>query len=206
MKRNLLSVCMIAVMSCSSLIWYGCEDVCSCKKESCPGYINANLDAWFPYQTGQQPVFADSSRLAAKDTIRFTNVEESGSYEEQRGCYNGASGCSQHKDIYSSKFSMRFSKFTAWDGTATTITYTLTLDSFTTTSENFDENGFVAPNVPSQFYPSLFINGKSYQNVQVLYNPDTTGATNVVEQVYIQKGNGLLAYRYYPSGSLFVKN
>lgn len=200
----------ISLLFCSSYLLQACSsnsggDTCSCKQVSCPAYKNGNFDVWFPYTQSQQIVFADSAKVAADDTMVITTVSATQSYEAEQGCGSANSGCSSDKYIYSPSLTFSYNSSSDWAGNVLDSNYLLTVYGFTTTATGLSSAGLSGTIMLSQFYPSLNIGGQSYANVQMIFSADTTNVKDFVYQVYLQKGTGLLAFRYYPSHTLFVK-
>ena len=201
MRKHLFIVGLIIT---GSLIVLSCNDVCSCKKVSCPAYKNANFDQWFPYQANQTIVFNDTTHSLANDTITITSISATESYEANRGCYNGASGCTSNKYIYSSYLSVNYSSSTEWDNSAGDSNYIFTLHDFSVNAKGINSGGFVNTSYPSGYYTSINLAGKTYQNVQTIFRTDTANTNYDVYQVYVEKGVGVIAWRSQYAKTLFV--
>lgn len=199
----------ISLLFYSSLLLQACSSnsggTCSCKQISCPAYKNSNFDVWFPYTQSQQIVYADSANSGNQDTIVITTVSASQLYEAKQGCGSTNTGCASDKYIYSPSLLCSYNSSSDWSGNALDSNYSLTVYSFTTAAKGLNNTGLSITTMPSQFYPAINIGGQSYANVQMIWSTDTTNLKDAVYQVYLQKGTGLLAYRFYPSHTLFVK-
>lgn len=199
----------ISLFVYSSALLQACSSsgggACSCKQVSCPAYKNVNFDLWFPYTQSQQIVFADSANLINQDTIVISTISATQSYEASQGCGSSNSGCSSDKYIYSPSLSFSYNSSSDWDGNVLDSSYSFSVYNFSTTATGLSNVGLGSTTMPSQFYPAIDIGGQTYANVQVIFSADTTNVKDSVYQVYLQKGTGLLAFRYYPSKTLFVK-
>src|SRR3954454_16769799 len=124
------TILALAFACCLSLLLQACKDVCSCKKVTCPAYTNANFDQWFPYTAAQQIVYMDTAQQFNNDTINITDLTATQAYEANKGCYNGASGCSSDKFVYSTSFSVNYNAAADWDGVAIDSSYSLSVYNF----------------------------------------------------------------------------
>ncbi len=209
MRINHKTTVAISLLFCSSYILQACSSnsggTCSCKQVTCPAYKNSNFDQWFPYIQSQQIVFADSANTLINDTIVISTVSASQSYEAQQGCGSNTSGCASDKYIYSPSLSFGYKSSSDWNGNVLDSNYSLIVHGFSITAKGLNGAGLNLTTMPSQFYSDINLNGQLYSNVQRIASTDTTTVKDAVYQVYLQKGTGLLAFRYYPSQTLFVK-
>ncbi len=209
MRINHKTTVAISLLFCSSYFLQACSSnsggTCSCKQVSCPAYKNGNFDQWFPYVQSQQTVYADSANKLINDTIVITTVSSSQSYGAEQGCGSSNSGCNSDKYIYSDALSFGYNSASDWSGNMLDSNYSLMVHGFTVSAKGLNSTGLNSTNMLSQFYSNLSLNGQLYTNVQMIWNSDTTHTKDAVYQVYLQKRTGLLAYRYYPSQTLFVK-
>lgn len=205
-SNRTIMILTLAFACCFIVLLQACKDVCSCKKVTCPAYTNANFDQWFPYTAAQQVIYMDTAHQQNNDTITITDLTATQAYEANKGCYNGASGCSSDKYIYSNNFSVNYNAAADWDGVAIDSNYSLKVYDFSVTAGRLSNTGFGNTSLPEAFYPMLSLNSKDYQNVQVIYRQDTAAIKGEgISEIYLQKNTGLLAYRYYPSQTLFVR-
>lgn len=196
----------LSVLIINALMLSSCNDVCSCKKVSCPAYKNANFDQWFPYTLQQNVSFMDSAQKLPDDTILINGVSAQQAYEADKGCINGDNGCSSDKYIssYNYSFSVSYNSSSDWDGTLIDSNYSFALRDFSIIAKGLSSNGFVATSASSNYYNNIQLNGKNYPNVQALSRTDTAGGNYDVYEVYLQKGTGLLAWRSQYANTLFV--
>lgn len=205
MKMNQFLTCLaVFVVLCSILFLQSCKDVCSCKKVPCPGYSNANFDQWFPYDSAQQVVYADSTGAAA-DTALIHYASARQAYEASKGCYHSDAGCSSDKSIFSNIFNIRYYSNADWSGVIIDSIYNIDVYDFSVQAQKLDNNGLGLTSVPSAFYAAVTLNGKAYQNVQAIWRTDTVAIKRSIYKIYIQKSTGLLAYEYYPSKTIYLK-
>ncbi len=209
MRINRKTTVAISLLFYSSYFLQACSSnssgTCSCKQVSCPAYKNGNFDQWFPYTQSQQIVYADSANLSISDTIVITTVSSSQSYQAEQGCGSSNSGCNSDKYIYSDALSFGYNSSSDWNSNMLDSNYSLGVYGFSTTAKGLGSTGLNLTTMPSQFYSNISLNGQQYANVQMIWSTDTTSVKDAVYQVYLQKGTGLLAFRYYPSQTLFVK-
>ena len=209
MKIKHQIIIAISLLVCSSCLLQGCSSsgggTCSCKQVSCPAYKNINFDLWFPYTQSQQIVFADSANSVNQDTIVISTISATQSYEASQGCGSTNNGCSSDKYIYAPSLSFSYNSSSDWDGNVLDSNYSFSVYGFTTTATGLSSAGLGSTTMPSQFYSAINIGGQLYANVQMIFSADTTNVKDAVYEVYLQKGTGLLAFRYYPSQTLFVK-
>ncbi len=209
MKINRQTTIAMGLFFCSSYLLQACSSnsggTCSCKQISCPAYKNSNFDAWFPYTQSQQIVYADSANSVNQDTIVISTVSATQLYEAQQGCGGTNNGCASNKYIYSPSLSCSYNSSSDWNGNVLDSNYLLSVHDFSTSATGLNSAGLSITTMPSQFYPAINIGGQSYENVQMIWSTDTTNLKDAIYQVYLQKGIGLLAFRYYPSQTLFVK-
>ncbi len=194
----------MAVIVISTSFLFSCNDVCSCKKVSCPAYNNTSFDLWLPYQSSQKIVFTDTAHRLIEDTIDINDVSARQAYEANKGCIDGDAGCSSDKYIYSPELSASYNSSSDWSGTTTDSNYTLSLHDFSVTAKGIGGTGFINTSFPSVYYNNLTLNGKIYESVQTIYRTDTAGAGYDVYQVYLKKGTGLIAWRSQYANTLFV--
>jgi hypothetical protein len=57
-----------------------------------------------------------------------------------------------------------------------------------------------------RIFPSMQIGNKTYSNVQKATSDTITTKAPGIYQLYIGKGNGVLAYQKYPSLEFMIKN
>jgi hypothetical protein len=185
--------------------------ICSCKQVPCPAFSDNNFSQWFPYSNGDTVIFQSSSEF---DTIRFSGIEKSSSYDASRGCYNGSSGCTANCHIvsneifgsYNRKFQVSISIITPFGSTNPTRLVSFNLYGFSSQANNIADTGLVASSFPSKYFTTLNIGNKIYDNVQVIQQ-DTAGTTNYAGpyKIYLEKNQGMIAYENYPDLKLWIK-
>lgn len=201
-----LNICLLLV----TILFYDCS-VCSCKKVPCPGFIDNNFSAWFPYSIGQSIVFQNNSLF---DTISFSNIDKSTSYEANKGCYNGNSGCDAHCYIYSDeiftptnrKFQVVINMTTPFGSSSPQKNIFFNLYGFNCQATDVGDTGLIHPTIPSKYYTSLSLGSSVYNNVQLIQK-DTSGGGNYSGpyKIFIVKNQGVVAFENYPDLKTWFK-
>jgi len=166
------------------------------------------FDLWFPYDSGQMDIFESPTGL--KDTFAIGQVETSNAYDAKQGCYSSDNGCSAWKDISSfGKMDARYVSSADWNGKSLENHCSFQLYDFRAEGADISDTGivFLIPpaNYQSHYFAELTLNGKSYNNFQVIKR-DSSGLKEGIYKVYIARGIGLVAYEYYPSEIVFINN
>ena len=203
MKINYRFLIFYKLIFLSVIFFQSCNDVCSCKKVSCPGYNNPDFDKWFPYDSAEKIIFTSGN---ANDTAFINYVSQRQPYEANKGCYHSDMGCTADKSISSNIFNVYYHINKDWDGTAVDSGYTLNVYNFSIFAKKLDDEGLQIISFPSKFYTNIQLNDNDYKNVQVIYNSDTLNEAPLnIFAIYLQKNTGVLAYQTYPAKTLFVK-
>lgn len=150
-------------------------------------------------------MYADSVNNLINDTVIITNVSSFQPYQAEQGCGGSNAGCASDKYIYADALSFNYNISSDWSGNTLDSNYSLMVHDFTVNAKGLNSTVLNTTNMLSQFYSILSLNGQQYANVQVIWSNDTINTKDAVYQVYLQKGIGLLAFRYYPSQTLFIK-
>ena len=205
MKKIILNIAVIApVFYCITII-QSCNSVCSCKQVPCPGYRNTNFDQWFPYDSSQQITFIDSIGKLS-ETITIFQISTNDPYDAKQGCATANIGCSSNKYIYASNVSFTYASTADWSGSLLDSSYAITVHEFSMNAKSLGNAGFGNLSQPSEFYNTISLNGKNFQNVQAIWMADSANIQQEsVYKIFIQKNTGLLAYQYYPSKTILVK-
>jgi hypothetical protein len=200
------------LFSVAAVIFTSCNSDCS-KKVECPGFNDSTLSQWFPYQDNNTLIF---SSVNSSDSFYLKNIETTAPYETQRGGFGNGTG-----DCYASK------KFQSTGQGMVNMSIELSsrLASYSTTPErsvyfhilnndiqalDLKENGFTTISINGhpcsiEFSPSVKIGNKTYSNVQKATRDTITTKAAGIYQLYIGKGNGVLAYQKYPSLEFMIK-
>jgi hypothetical protein len=185
------------------LIFGACK-YCS-KKVPCPGYEDALLDAWFPYQNGQTLIFKSS--LNSSDTFALDLTDSTVAYEYSSGYGGGTGGCNASKSFNSLKRDT--SNYPAF-----TISFNIGTDSYSTSKsrtvfiglyrkffsgQNLSDNGFSSfslgdqPNIIPQTLTNYSLNGTTYATAQsVIADTALDRRAGVYKIVYAKKTVSLL--------------
>jgi len=138
MKINYRFLIFYKLIFLSVIFFQSCNDVCSCKKVSCPGYSNPDFDTWFPYDSAEKIIFTSGN---ANDTAFINYVSQRQPYEANKGCYHSDMGCTADKSISSNIFNVYYHINKDWGGTAVDSGYTLNVYNFSIFAKKLDDEG-----------------------------------------------------------------
>jgi hypothetical protein len=196
----------------TAVIFTSCNSDCS-KKVECPGFNDGALSQWFPYQDNTTLIFSSSNSI---DSFFLKLIETTAPYETQRGGFGNNTGdCHASKKFQSVarnlvNLSLELSSNLASYSTTPARSVYLHILSNEIQALDLKENGFTTISINGQpclteFFPSLQIGNKIYSNVQKATRDTIAIRTAGIYQLYIGKGNGVLAYGQYPSLELMIK-
>lgn len=209
------TICLLSFFLFNQFINTGCN-VCSSKKITCKGYDDSFVLEWFPYQINQQITFKDSGNNSEILTIGQVNKSEpteitTGGYGANRVCDANYTVTSQEVDTPYVPHLQLFSNI-AYDNSGNIQSKNTQLIFL---NERFDatdivDTGFLRLNtvptyVSSQFFNSLTINNRRFNNVQILQIDTNMIKPSMIRSVYISKNNGVIGYIRYPSNDLWAK-
>ena len=199
-------------LSFALLIFNRCT-ICSCKKVPCPAFDNLNFSQWFPYQNGEVVIFGNN---AAFDTLSFSNIQKSSSYDAQQGCFNGSTGCNANCYIYSDQLSSSYNRklqvsintITPFQSNTSQKNIVFAFYQLNFQATDIVDTGFVLPAglLSSKYFSTLHIAGSSFNSVQMIYK-DTTADNKFSGpyKIYFAKNTGIVAYENYPDLKLWIK-
>jgi hypothetical protein len=203
---------LIISLSLVTLFFNSCS-ICSCKKVPCPEFNDNSFSQWFPYSSSQKIIFQNN---VAFDTISFSDIQKSTSYEANKGCYNGGTGCSADCRINSNELFFSYNRklqitiyiMTSFESSASQKNITLNFYQFACQANNIADTGLVitSPGVSSNYYPTLNIGNTAFNNVQLIKR-DTTGISKNEGpyKIYLTKNIGIVAYEVYPELKTWIK-
>jgi hypothetical protein len=195
----------VVVMTATIVVCFGIQGAFTfCTGKKCPGFVDANFDAWFPYQGSDDLIFTNSN--GNSDTLSSFNNSRTSEYTtgafEGRTCNASAYYSWQFSSDPASQFIVHATTNSSGTGYYLVLK-ALTLDITAVT----DAGGlqFSSPSFTETFYNNYQVNGKIFANVQRI----TTDTNNIkglnIREFFLAKNQGLVAYEEYPSGIIWVK-
>ena len=187
---------------------FSCGD-CS-RKIDCPGYKDDTLDAWFPYWDDQQLVFVSTANRA--DTVTLKNTETTEPYQATSGVYGPAPYCNARKAFESlelnalkqHKMSVELStgKYTR------SARFSLGENSFSLYDLTENSPGQVTiSNRPAvlQMRPAVTLGNRTFTHLVEAISDTAHLDSGRLYKLYFAKGEGLVAYREFPSLLTWIK-
>jgi hypothetical protein len=178
----------------------------------CPGFNDSLLIEWFPYNN---EIISFSSPNTT-EVFHLQVAELSSPYEERQSTLSRSNACNAHKRINSTETTASEHKFyiellSVLPAYARTPARSVQMSILGTRfyGTNLDENGFSSVSLNNSIarienIPSLQLGNKTFSNVQKASLTDNL-INGIIYQLYLSKGNGVIAYSIYPSTELFIK-
>lgn len=190
-----------------SFTFFSCN-VCSCKKVPCPAFEDVNFQTWFAsYQSAQQSIYKYQSSF---DTITLASPIKNETYEASQGCIGANQGCSMNysAESYEISATLRRKLSLNYFGAPSQKSISIWVMGFDCYANDVNNQGLVPVSgvYTGSFSSSLTLDGKTFNNVQVIMRDTTTN--HFIDQpykIYLSKGPGLIAYEMYPGLQLWVK-
>ncbi len=183
---------------------------------NCPAFQEGILTQWFPYKDGQKLIFKSDAGLF--DTITLNNTETTDAYEVTTGGYGNSTGdCSARKTFYSQeqfapniyKLYLNLSHYTPAYNQTSSDNVTMNLYKANMQGYNLKENGFERMDFNGSvarlnYSDNIQLDNKFFTNIQLAERDTMTSKNEGIHQIYFSRGKGVVAYRSFPSGRLWV--
>jgi hypothetical protein len=196
--RYLLLLVSVLVMACNH------DDI----DNNCSGFNDPILDAWFPYGANPTVTFATSGGTTETYTMVKTSVTTPYTLTANVPCqgekiYESTEKNAQGAALYTVKL-----KQTALAGVEHAVNINMKgieMGLYGVSPDKVNTALVFQTSAPPEFLPSINLDGRTFTNVSLAKSDTSTMKAPRPYQVFFTKGYGVLAYRDYPSNTLWVR-